>query len=233
MTERRAWSIARFPEPGALAYAVLIWLGLFLLSVLFVAGRAIFGTVTGSFWEHLTQVLRWFAFGTGIWLTGVYLRLHVAHGRTRRDFLRRASVYLVAFAAVLAALTTVGYLLELALYRVAGWPHRLTRDYLFTSGGEVGPILLTYVLVYLAWAVAGALAAATFRRLYWYGLVITAPLAVAVVAATEIGVGARFANVTGSGSVGLALASGIGGFAVALAATWALAREMPLREEAG
>lgn len=233
VAERRAWSIARFPEPGALAFAVVIWLAFLLLVLIITAWIAIFRTVTGSVMEPLTQLLRWFAFGTGIWLTGVYLRLHVAHGRTRRDFLRRASVYLVAFAALLAALTALGYLLELVVYQVFGWPHRFTRDYLFTAAGDVGPILLTYVLVYLAWTVVGAMVAATYLRLYWYGLLVAVPLGVAILAATEIGVGGRFdaplitLGIDVSGSMALALAGGIGGFAIGLAAVWALVREMP------
>lgn len=236
---RRAWSIARFPEPGTLAMIVILWLGFFLLVQLITAGFATFRPIDGSLWEPMTQLPRWLAFGAGFQLIGVYLRIHVAHGQTRRGFMRQASVYLVAFAAVLATLTMLGYLMELAIYRMAGWPQNFSRDYLFDSASHIGPILFTYGLVYLVWTVAGALIAATFRRLYWYGLVVVAPFCLATIVGIELAVGARYVapltltDIQFTSSVPLTLLLGIGGFAVSLAATWALVRTMPFRDETG
>lgn len=236
---RRAWSIARFPEAGSMAMVVVLWLGFFLLIQLITAGISIYRTVDGSLWEPATQLPRWFAFGTGLWLTGVYLKLHVAHGQTRRGFMRKASVYLVAFAALLATLTMLGYLMELTIYRLAGWQQRFTRDYLlFDSATQVAPILFTYGLVYLVWTVAGALIAATYRRLNWYGLIVVAPFCLAIVVGIELAVGARYVapltmDIQFTTSAPLALLLGIGGYAVGLAATWALVRNMPLSEETG
>jgi hypothetical protein len=237
MRRRSSWSIARFPEHGMFAFVVLAWLGFFVLVVAVAAVIAILGDVRGSAWEKATQLPRWFAFGIGLWLTGVYLRVHVAHGQTRRDFMRRACVFTVALAAVLAVLTTLGYLLELALYRIAGWPQTFSREYLFDSASQVGPILLTYLLVYLMWTVVGALISATFHRLYWYGLLITIPFCLVLVIATEIAVGARYfplliiGDIELANSMPVALAICVGGAAVCLAATWALVRQMPLCEE--
>lgn len=240
VAERRAWSIARFPEAGSMAFAVVVWLAVVVLTVIIAAVITSYKEVTGSIWEPLTQLPRWFAFGTGIWLTGVYLRVHVAHGQTRRDFMRQGSVYIVAISVLVAVLTTLSYLIELGIYRIFGWPQDFSRDYLFDSAGQVGPILLTYVLVYLVWTVVGAMIAATFLRLYWYGLVVMVPLGVALIIAVEIAVGARYfgpldivADIGIDGSVPLALVAGIGGFAIALAATWALVRELPFCGDSG
>jgi hypothetical protein len=241
VAQRRAWSIARFPEAGSLAMVVILWLGFFLVVEVVTAGFAIFRPIDGSLWEPMTQLPRWLAFGAGYQLTGVYLRIHVAHGQTRRGFMRQASVYLVAFAALLATLTMLGYLMELAVYRMAGWPQRFTRDYLFDSASHIAPILFTYGLVYLVWTVAGALIAATFRRLHWYGLVVAAPFCLATIVGIELAVGARYfapltivdIGIQFPSSVPLALLLGIGGFAVSLAATWALVRNMPFPDETG
>jgi hypothetical protein len=236
---RRAWSIARFPEAGTLAMIVILWLGYFLLVQLITAGFATFRPIDGSLWEPMTQLPRWFAFGAGFQLTGVYLRLHVAHGQTRRGFMRQASVYLVAFAALLATLTMLGYLMELAIYRMAGWPQNFSRDYLFDSTSQVAPILFTYGLAYLVWTVAGALIAATFRRLHWYGLVVVAPFCLAIIVGIELAVGARsfaplpLTDIQFPSSAPLALLLGSGGFAISLAATWALVRNMPFRDQTG
>jgi hypothetical protein len=238
-TERRSWSIIRFPEEGALAFAVLVWLAFFLTACAILTGRAIFGTVAGSAWESVTMLPRLFAVGTGFWLTWVYLRLHVTHGQTRQGFMRRASVYQAAFAALLAALTTLSYLIELAVYRIAGWAHGFSsRGYLFDSAAQVGPILLTYWLVYLVWTVAGALIAAAIRRRSWFGGVLSIPLGIVMIDGIEIVVGARFhtplqiVNIEWAGSLPLALALGIGAFLVGLAATWALVRDIPFPDEA-
>jgi hypothetical protein len=234
MTQHKPWSIARFPQEGTLLFTVLLWVAFFALIMVVTGAIAIFGEIRNSVWEQATQLPRWFAFGTGIWLTGVYLRVYVAHGQTRSDFMRRASVFVVAFAAVLAGLTTLGFLLELALYRMAGWSQTFSREYLFDSAGQIGPILLTFLLVYLVWTVMGALLAAAFRRLYWYGLLVAGPLAIVLVITTEAAVGSRYfpllalVDVEVASSVPLALAVGTGGAAICLAATWALVREMPL-----
>jgi hypothetical protein len=239
VAQRRAWSIARFPEAGSLAMVVILWLGFFLLVEVIAGVFSTYRTVDGSLWEPMTQLPRWFAFGNGLWLTGVYLRLHVAHGQTRRGFMRQASVYLVAFAALLATLTTLGYVMELAIYRMVGWPQSFSRDYLFDSTFQVAPILFTYWLVYLVWTVAGTLIAATYRRLHWYGLIVVAPFCLAIIVGIELAVGARYfapltlTDIQFTNSAPLALLLGIGGFAVSLAATWALVRNMPFRDETG
>lgn len=241
VAQRRAWSIARFPEAGWLAMVVILWLGFFLVVEVITAGFALFRPIDGSLWEPMTRLPRWLAFGAGFQLIGGYLRIHVAHGQTRRGFMRQASVYLIAFAALLATLTMLGYLMELAVYRIAGWPQSFTRNYLFDSASQVAPILFTYGLVYLVWTVAGALIAAAFRRLHWYGLVVVTPFCLATIVGIELAVGARYFGPLTIGDIGiqfpssvpLALLLGIGGFAVSLAATWALVRHMPFREETG
>lgn len=233
----RSWSIARFPEPGMLAFVVLLWVGYFAVVLAITVAIAIFGTVTESAWEKATQLPRWFAFGIGIWLTGVYLRLYVAHGRTRREFIWRASVYMVVFATALAALTTLGYLLEMVVYRLAGWPQTLSWDHVFTSAGQVVPILAAYLLTFLVWTVAGALIAASFHRLYWFGLVITVPLGLLLVGTIEVAVGSRylgpltFIAIGSATSFSVASVLGVGGFLLGLAATWALVRNMSFCEE--
>jgi hypothetical protein len=238
ITRRNAWSIARFPQEGMLIFTALLWLGFFAVVLVITTLFAIFDEVTHSGWELGTQLPRWFAFGIGIWLTGVYLRVHIAHGETRRGFMRRASVWVIAFAVLLAALTTLGFLLEWIIYRAAGWPQALTRNHLFDTATQVGPILLGYGLGYLVWTVVGALIAAAYRRFSTPGLVAAIPLALLLVGSIEVVTATGYFLPLGiiefevAGSVLLALGLGLGGFLVGLATTWALVREMPVSAEA-
>jgi hypothetical protein len=237
MTNGRAWT--RFPERGVFAFNVLLWLGFFAAMVAITVGIAIFGEVRSSIWFNGTQLLRWLTFGTGLWLTGVHLHIHLAHGVTRHEFLRRTNVFVVLFAGLAAALTAAGFLLEAALYRMAGWPQTISQDTLFDSAGQVGPILLGYLVLYLVWTVTGAMIAAAYRRLSLLGLLAAVLVGVALVSAAEAAVGTRMFPLLGTifeewtGSVATAATVGIGGFAAGLAATWALARDVRLRAEAG
>jgi hypothetical protein len=236
--QRSSWSIVRFPQEGALIFAVLLWAGFFVLVLVLTMAIAIFGSVTTSVWEQATQVPRWFAFGTGIWLTGVYLRLHVAHGKTRREFMRQTSVYMVVFATLLAVLTTLGYLLERGVYAIGGWPQAFSREYLFHAADDVGPILLSYLLVFLAWTATGAVVAAGYRRIAGVGLALTVPLGIVLIGLVEIALRSRYfapltiVDVEVAVSLPVAAALGAGAFLVGVGTTWALVRDVPLSREA-
>ncbi|HEU5473709.1 MAG TPA: hypothetical protein VFV67_23935 [Actinophytocola sp.] len=224
----RTWSIARFPQEGANAFAVLLWLGYFLLIVGITVVVSMTGTVGESIWGNATTLPRWFAWGTGLWLTGSYLRLHVAHGSTRREFLQRSTVYLVAFAILLGCLITLGFLLEWALYAATGLRHPLATE----PAALVTQILPTYILIFGVWSAVGTLVAAGYRRLAGTGLLITIPVGVATVVLTEDALDTRYLgkwigfDLSLIGSLPVGVAIGVAGFLVALAGTWALCRDV-------
>jgi hypothetical protein len=74
--------------------------------------------------------------------------------------------------------------------------------------------------------------------MYAFGLVLAIPVCLVMIGAVELAIGSTFAgpvslsHVNLASSAWLAAIFGIGGFLVALSATWALVRDQPLRGEA-
>jgi hypothetical protein len=79
------------------------------------------------------RVVRWFALGYGFYLVNRLLAVCVAHGRTRREFLRSVALYVVVGGAALGTLLTLGFALEAVLYRAMDWPHRVADERLFDA----------------------------------------------------------------------------------------------------
>jgi energy-coupling factor transporter ATP-binding protein EcfA2 len=69
-------------------------------------------TITESVWDPAVSVVRWFAFGYGLYLLNHLLPLYVAAGRTRREFLGSVARFVAGAGAVLAALLALGFALE-------------------------------------------------------------------------------------------------------------------------
>lgn len=216
------------------AYLAMVWAGYLALFVAVTIAIAIFGSLHTSVWEQASQLFRWFALFIGVYLTGTYLRLAVAHGRTRREFMAQASAFLAVYSALVAALMTLGFLVETAIYRLGGWPQTLARDHLFDSPDQLGRIFVAYWLVLAVWTVVGAMIAAAFHRNGPLG-VLGMAVGVLLIMPTELAVGFNSVPV-GSALVELARAPAPAivalcpaSFAVGLALTWAIVRDMPIR----
>lgn len=214
------------------SFGFILWLPLMLLSALIVTGIGIWGEVDRSIWHYLaTQAPRWFALGVGVDAINTYLRLNLAHGRTRRDFLRQLWPYLPGVAAGLAVLVTAGYQLERGAYALFGWNQRLAYPMLFGDTGNVLGILGTFTLVLMLWTLAGVLIAAAFTRGRLLGIV-TIPFGLVLVAPSEVLAGLNgstlFELVTQT-SVLPTVAVCLGLAVLGCAATWGIVRDIPLR----
>jgi hypothetical protein len=201
---------------GALVAACAL---VFVLVVTFVVSG--FRDVEISAWNIATsQIARWFLFWVGIYVIHNVLPIAVAHGRTRREFLVAATGFFVLFAAVMAAIAWLGFVIEGGIYALMDW-----------RADEHGSPW-AYFLMFLVWTTVGAFVAAAFDR-FSAGGIFSLPIGLVLVMITG-------AAVPGSGNLpfirnlpvflgsGWHLAS-LGAFVLALAGTCAIARDMPLR----
>jgi hypothetical protein len=228
-------AVARLLFADHLPLLLLVWAAYAVAVAGVTIGIAAFGTVGASVWDRAAALLRWLALGYGAHLTYTLLPSFVAHGRTRREFSVQAAAFLVVAVAVLAVLMALGYALEAVVYRAMAWPQELSPARLYASAGQVPLIVLTFVVVFAVWTVAGALLAAGFYRDDGSAL-LAIPVALLMVTLAGIGVGYgglpladRLLGIDGDGLgvPGVALAAGA--FVVAVALTWALVRDLPVR----
>ncbi len=159
--------------------------------------------VEASTWETLDQGPRWFLFAMSIALVVGYLPAHVANGMTRRSF----TVALAATAAVTtvgyAGVTTLGYVVERAVFGARGWPTDPRGEHLFTSTDQLGAVAVENVVALAVYAASGMLVGASYYRAgAWWGT-LALPLTVGPVLVAE--------SVLRTGWVGTALEPLTGG----------------------
>jgi hypothetical protein len=230
----RLWSIARLLYATQLPFLLIAWVVFAAAVVVLTIGIHVLGTVDGSVWDPAVTIVRWFALGYGLYPVNRLLAVYVAHGRTRREFLRSVAVFVVGAGAVLAVLLTAGFALEAVLYRVMDLPQRVAPERLFDSPTEYRRVFLSYWAMLVIWTTIGLLLAAGFYRSGGNELVVIA-LALAMVLVTGYGIGFNglpfvgavvdVADLPLAGSLGLCLAGLLPGAAV----TWALVRDIPIR----
>ncbi|GHH31522.1 hypothetical protein [Lentzea cavernae] len=206
------------------AFCAMVAGGSFVFAVALTFVVSAFRDVEISAWNIVaSQVGPWFLLFIGVYAIHNVLPIAVAHGRTRREFLVAASAFSVVLALVMTAVEWLGFLVEGGIYSLMGW------------GADERATQFAYLLMYLVWFTVGMLCAAAFDR-FGGGGIFVLPVALALVVATRV-------QVPGSGNLpfvtSLPYLLGAGwyvalavSFGVALAGTWAIAREMPIRVRA-
>lgn len=237
----RRWPMLRVMLTAHVSFVLILWLALVALTALATLGYAIWGTVDGSLWHFAaTQVPRWIALGLGFDVVNTYLRLHVAHGRTRRDFLRQLWPYAVGLAATLGLLVTIGYLVERGAYALGGVRYRLPfpswGHYPF-EGTEYLAIFGSFTLMFLLWTLSGVVLAAAFASRAILGILVV-PFVILLVAPIEIRLGwggIHELNSMTEDDIQFAMPTAVGislGWAVlACVAIWGIVRAMPMRQK--
>jgi hypothetical protein len=182
---------------------------------------SMFGDIVFSGWMFVTvQIVRWFVLWVGVYAIHNVLPIAVAHGRTRREFLAAASGFTVVLAFVMTLLTWLGFIVEGGVYDLMDW----------RSTPHGSP--LAYFLMFLVWCGVGMFVTTGFDR-WGHGGVLTLPAGVVLVLVPGI-------TMPGTGDMpfvrDLPLLLGDGwhvvsvlAFLVALAGTWVMARDMPVR----
>jgi hypothetical protein len=229
------WPMLRVLLSAHLSFALIAWVALAALTAVITTGAAIWGTIDRSIWHYpATMAARWLAFGLGLDVVNTYLRLHVAHGRTRRDFLRQLWPHLLALAAFLALLVAIGYLVERGVYALADWPHELPSPALFGTPANLPGLIGAFTLMFVLWAIAGVMLAAAFNRNTLLGL-MTVPLGFLLIVPSEIVAGTTAVPLIEDLMAALRLptatsvAFGLAAIAVGSAAVWAIVRDIPVR----
>lgn len=216
-------------------FLFVLWLPTMVVSAAILAGVGLWGTVDQSIWHYVaTQVPRWVVVGLGVDAVTTYLRMNIAHGRTRRDFLRQLWPYFAALAVALAAMVTTAYQIERGVFAIFGWHHRLPFATLFGDTGNVPGLVGVFTLMFLLWSVAGVMIAAGFTRNMLLGFA-TIPLGLLIVAPSEVLVGLNgvplFDTLTEPLRFPLltAVAVCLGGAALGCAVIWGIVRDIPVR----
>jgi len=233
------WEVGTFPTPGVLPFAALLWLGLFafIMAVTFAVDR--WGEVDTSTWAQASQPIRWGVLFLGVWVVQTYLAAYIAHGVTRRSFAQRTAVFSVALAALVAGLSTLGFVVEGWIYDRRDWDQRISDGHLFTDADHLPTIFGTYLLVFLLWCSVGVLNAVAFYRHDGGWGLVTVPLSVLVVMVSEASLDGSYpgfvVEVAGflediATPVGVALSAA--GLVAVAGLTWGLLRDIPVRPKA-
>ena len=190
-----------------------------------------------SGWEIASGAALWFvAFMSG-YVMFEFMPMFVANGRTRQQCLKNWFVYVPVYAAWGTLLVTIGYLLEYVYYGVAGWSRVIDSDHLFSSHTDVGPMLGEYLISLLVWAgVGGCIGAAIYRwkNVGWLSILPGVVLVGAVGSFSKSSLGPagflthRFPDLAVS-SWPLVILVGTLCLAMAMAGTWLIFRDTPLR----
>jgi hypothetical protein len=230
----RTWTIARLLFATHLPFLLLCWVVFAAAVLVLTIGIDLRTTIGWSVWDPAASFVRWFAFGYGLYFINRMLPVYVAHGRTRREFAGSMALFVLVAAAVVAALLTVGFVLEAALYRFMEWPHRIEPERLFDAPDQYPLVFLSYWAMLVIWMTIGLLLAAGFYRSGGNELVVIV-LALAMVVVTGYGIGfsglpfigtvVDVADVPLAGSLAICLAGLLPGAAV----TWVLVRDIPIR----
>jgi hypothetical protein len=231
----RLWPTLRTMLTAHLWFMSFLWLGLLVLTAGIVGGIAIWGTVDRSVWHYMsTQVMRWIVAGLAYDAITTYLRLSIANGRTRKDFLRQLFPYLAVLAVATALMATIGYQVERGVYALADWPQEMMNPTMFGTTGNIAGIIGAFTLMFALWAVVGAMFTAAYNRHALLGL-LAIPLAFAIISPGEYVAGTDgvpfLQDVTEALLLPDAASIGFGllGMVVGSVAIWGIVRDTPVR----
>lgn len=234
---QRTWRLPRLLLEDHLALAGMSWGGLIVTVMAVVTGVSFFRDIVVSGWEIAAGIVPWYAAFIGGYVLHTMLPLHIAHGRTRRDFAIEAAIFGGIFTIVVALLTTLGFLIEQGVYAIAGWSRGTPDNHLYASYTDYATIFAEYGLTILVWTAAGAFVGASIYRsseLGWFSLVPgLGMVAIAGLARAESGQPMGFIlnrlPETGSGSLALTALLSLVSLLIGIGLTWLTMRDTPMR----
>ena len=213
------WPIARYLFSTHYPFLILILLGFYLACAVLLTVVSLLTDVRISTVDASAQVLTWLCLGYGASATSM-LSTMMRHGRTRREFLLQYPLFLLALAATAAAVITLVYAGEAAVYRALDWGQELQKHRVYESATDFPAIFVSYLSVLLIWLVVGAMLGTAFYR--WEGnAVLVLPIAAVVVLVTG-GFNGFFGLVPALRAEDAGLGVILAVTAVAAAAVWAM-----------
>jgi hypothetical protein len=155
------------------ATQLLLWV--VALAFLIQAGVAIFVDITTSGWEIGLSITHWLLLGYGAWAAYRIVPLYVAHGLTRREFLRHLPGWVLVTAALAAVVTAGAYVVERGIYQLMDWPHEVAPSVLWSSPTQFHLVALEHLFLHSTWLIVGVFLGAAFYRDGLLGTVCLAP----------------------------------------------------------
>ncbi|MDQ2623694.1 MAG: hypothetical protein M3Y20_00900 [Actinomycetota bacterium] len=236
-TDRGPRALDRTAFASALRWIVFasswVWLGFVLFAIGVTRSNVATVGVTESIVGSLSVTPRQFLFAFAITIVAMWFVPHVASGRTRRSLVSASAAAVGVAALGYGVLLTVAFWVERPVYEANGWPLTLRTGHLFSSGDQVGLVLVESVAIAVAVGFAGLAVGAGYRRFGWLhgsvALLFTATPMLAATAALELrassGIGEAL-GVTGmSAPATLAVLAGLA--AVSLLTAYRLVRGAP------
>jgi hypothetical protein len=167
---------------------VLVWAGLLAFTFAVTLGVSYWRDIEVSGWSIASQVAPWYALFIGVHVGHSVLPLHITHGQTRREYFAQAVMFVGVFAAAVAVLVAVGFVVEAGLYRLAGWPQTIEDASLYERALQSHLVIAETWLIAGLWAAGGAFIGAAFYRDGALGfLAIVASVFIAGIAGLALG----------------------------------------------
>jgi len=235
----RQWGLAGYLLSGFSAFAGLMAVPLFLvtMAIAFLIDRI--GTLEQSIWEWASLLVRFYALAIVLHVVKTHFPLHLAHGGTRRQFLGQLTLFVVAHGAVLAGLTTLGFWLESMVSNLAGWSTPTSSYAYFDSGTDVVAVASTFMVLFVVWGAATALGAVSrYRHRDAGGLGVVAGVLMVMAVESSFGDGFLFLGFIGrfvtldQWSIGVSVAIGVALALLATFVTWLVGRNLNVKNPA-
>lgn len=236
-TRLRTWRFPRLILTDHLVLLLMVWAVAIVIVMLSVIVISRFREITVSGWDVASGAAPWYVAFIGGYLLHTVLPIHIAHGRTRRDFAIEALIFGAVFVTVAAVLITLGFVLEHGLYALNDWSREKPAGHLFSSYTAYGTILAEYWLTLSVWTVVGAFVGAAIYRAPdagWLSIIPAIGLVALAGVTTEhaiqpMGFITNLLPTIDSTSLALTAVVSFISFLIALALTWPVIRDMPLR----
>lgn len=236
----RSWFPARLLQQHV-QFTVAVWLSASLFVFVVTFAVSLFRDIEISGWHQAAGIVQWYAaIVAGVHFGWTLLPLHVTHGQTRREFTTQTAVFIVIFAAVLSLMVAATYIVEAAIYELAGWPQEFDdRDALYDSGLQVHLIVLQHWLTITLWTIGGFFVAASWYRHDVLGVIaLIISIGIAGVSLSSFSadggpLGYTYEWITNGRSMNapVAVVSHLVLIALVSALSWLVVRDLPIRSK--
>jgi hypothetical protein len=175
-------------------YFAAVWLLVFVVAALILAGIAVFGEPDTSILNYTTLAPRYWMLSAGIVVTAACLRPYIAHGVTREHLTWGATLAVILVCLILAAAMAAAYYGEYLVFSAAGWHYDVADGHMFASGAEVGRVFIEFALILAVHFFAGWAMASNFVRFGVWTAISLIPVTYLPALVTETALGVSWSG---------------------------------------